>query len=218
LTPEDIALVTRALAAGFIHDPVLEFGVGYDGPTCRRELTAAGFRHAGTDLHPGVGVDIVADFEDPSHLSRFGSIGPFGSAIILNVLEHTFDPIRVLDNALSLVKPGGTMLIIAPAVWPLHDFPFDCCRLLPNFYEEYARRRRLHIQPDFFEYVGREKVTDARNIDGSYRFPRPGRSPAHGWYSRIVHRAFNTMGRGMAHPSHLSVGCLFEVAQRPETL
>jgi SAM-dependent methyltransferase len=160
-------------------------------------------------------VDVVADFENPNHLSRFDDIGSFGSVIILNVLEHTFDPIRVLDNALSLVRPGGTMLIIAPAIWPIHDFPFDACRLLPNFYEEYARRRGLFIQPDFFEYVGREKVTEARNPDGSYRFLRPARSGFHHWYSRIVHRILNTTGRGMMHPSHLAVGCLFQLGSEP---
>jgi hypothetical protein len=154
---------------------------------------------------------VVADLESADDLRRFDGVGPFGTVLLLNVLEHTFDPIRVLDHAVALVRPGGTVVNVTPTVWPLHDYPYDAWRLLPNFYEEYTRRRGLKLHPDYFEYVGAGKVTETRNPDGSYRLPRPGRSPRHWWYSRAVHRVFNTAGRGMAQPSHVAVGCVLQV-------
>ena len=53
------------------------------------------------------GVDYPADFEKPEDMGVFRPIGLLGSVLILNVLEHTFDPIRVLDNAATLLRPGG---------------------------------------------------------------------------------------------------------------
>jgi SAM-dependent methyltransferase len=209
VTEPDLQFVTRALAAGLVLDPVLELGAGYDGPTCKPVVVAAGLRHTGSDLKPGPNVDVAADLESADDLRRFDGVGPFGTVLLLNVLEHTFDPIRVLDNVVSLVRPGGTVVAVTPAVWPLHDYPYDAWRPLPNFYEEYARRRGLTLHPDFFEYVGFGKVAEARNPDGSYRFPRPGRSARQWWYSRAVHRVFNTAGRGMFQPSHVAVGCVF---------
>jgi 2-polyprenyl-3-methyl-5-hydroxy-6-metoxy-1,4-benzoquinol methylase len=67
----------------------------------------------------------VADFEDPAQMSMFKSVAPFGTILILNVLEHTFEPVRILDNALSLLGPHGALAVLTPAIWPLHDLPMD---------------------------------------------------------------------------------------------
>ena len=133
MTDPDLTFVKRALAAGLVLDPVLELGVGYDGPTCKPVISAAGLRHVGTDLKPGPNVDVVADFESTRDVERFVQIGQFGTILILNVLEHTFDPLRVLDRCADMVRGGGTLVMVHPASWPLHDFPYDVWRLLPNF-------------------------------------------------------------------------------------
>jgi SAM-dependent methyltransferase len=98
----------------------------------------------------------VFDLEVPieSILSTVSSVGELGSVLLANVLEHTFDPIRALDRACGIMRPGGTCIIITPAVWPLHEFPMDCWRLMPSFYMEYARRRNQNLLQDTFRYVG----------------------------------------------------------------
>src|SRR5436309_2863556 len=105
----DLEYVRRLIADKRITDPVLELGVGHGGATSREEITAAGLAYFGTDLAAGSGVDYVADFEKPEDMDVFRPIGPLGSVLILNVLEHTFDPIRVLDNAATLLRPGGVI-------------------------------------------------------------------------------------------------------------
>ena len=208
MVDEDLAYVQRLLAAGVVKGRVLELGTGYAGATCRRVVGAAGLEYLGTDLAAGPGVDVPADFESPADMDRFTPHRPFGTVLILNVLEHTFDPIRVLDNARTLVQPGGHLVVLTPTVWPLHNYPMDAWRLMPNFYEEYSRRRGLHLADEHFEYVGRGPVRDHRNPDGTYRLPRP---PRWHWSGRAVHRLFNTFGRGMEAPTHVATAAALRV-------
>lgn len=207
----DLAFLRRLLTSRVVEGPVLELGTGYGGQTARAEIESAGFNYHGTDLEPGPGVDFAANFERGEDMAVFAAVAPFGSVLILNVLEHTFEPLRVLDHAASLVRPGGTLVTVTPSVWPLHNHPMDAYRLLPNFFEEYAKRRGHALLPDCFEYVGYGPVGEFRNADGSYRYPPPGRPGLRFQRSRVVHRVFNTFGRGMFHPSHVAIGAVFRI-------
>lgn len=207
MTGEDLDFVARAIKAGLIRSPCLELGVGYENYafTSKSLVEAAGIKYVGTDMVPGPAVDHVVDFEADWDriVELLPGAGTFRSALILNVLEHTFDPIRVLDNVMRSLGAGGTCLLVTPAIWPLHDFPYDCCRLMPNFFEQYCLRRGHSLRPEFFEYVGKELI---RASGEPYVFPAPGWTSRHQTYSRLVHRLFNTTGRGMRFPSFVAVG------------
>ena len=161
------------LAEEVLEGTVLELGVGYGGNTCRDIIEAAGLRYFGTDLEKTPAVDFVADFERPEDMKAFSPEAPFGSVLVLNVLEHTFDPIRILDNVISILKPGGKCAVLTPSIWPLHNYPMDTWRVLPNFYEEYARRRGLALDKRFFDYAGHGAVDSFRSTDGNYSYPPP---------------------------------------------
>jgi SAM-dependent methyltransferase len=207
----DLAYVRRLLADDVLRGPVLELGTGYGGQTARSEVEAAKLQYFGTDVHPGEGVDFAADFERSEDMAVFAGVAPFGSVLILNVLEHTFDPLRILDNAATLVRPGGTLVTITPSVWPLHNYPLDAYRLLPNFFEEYAKRRRRTLLTQYFEYVGYGPVAKYRNDDGSYIYPPPAPPGMRYQMNRVIHRVFNTFGRGMFQPSHIAIGAVFQI-------
>ena len=100
-------------------------------------------------------------------------------------------------------------MVLTPAVWPLHSYPVDAYRLLPNFYETYAQRRSIEMDPDTFQYVGIGKVHDHRWPSGEYRFPDPYSGKADHLISRIVHRLFNTPGRGLMFKNHIAVACVY---------
>lgn len=208
MTHEDLVYIRRVLAAGLVAGPVLELGAGYGGVTAKELVEAAGHRYVGTNMDAGPGVDVAADFENPDHMPRLREYGPFGSVLVLNVLEHTFEPVKVLDHAAGLLRPGGTLVTITPALWPIHDWPIDVYRLLPSFYDEYARRRGLELVPDLFEYVLHGPVRGHRATDGGYAFP----PPATGWrraVGRLVHRVANTYARGVYAPPHAAIGAVF---------
>ena len=212
MTGDDYRYLQDLVDAGHVHSPCLEMGAGLAGVNFRDLLRLNGIQYYGADKVSGPAVDFVFNLDEAeeSIVSTLSSVGKFGSVILANVLEHTFDPIRALDTACGILRPGGTCIIITPAVWPLHDFPIDCWRPMPSFYTEYATRRNLDILLDTFRYVGYGQVSGSVDRGGEWVFPRPGKSAVHYWYSRILHRLFNTHGRGMRFPAHLAVGVVLE--------
>jgi SAM-dependent methyltransferase len=200
--------VAGLLGAKVFAGPVLELGTGYGGATCRTVVEAAGLRYVGTDVEQGPGVDIAANFERAEDMAALANAGPFGAVLILNVLEHTFEPIRVLDNARTLLKPGGALVVLTPAVWPLHSYPIDTWRILPDFYQEYAKRKAMRLVREQFDFVGFGPVDTFRDAGGAPSFPPPASAPWKMLFGRTVHKIFNTFGRAMFQPSHVAVGAV----------
>ena len=205
MVEEDSKYVRKCLDAGLIQSPCLELGVGYDGPNNRALLQASGIQYFGTDAVAGTSVDYVCDFE-ADDVNRTFNGNQFASVLVLNVLEHTFEPIKVLDNIFRILKPNGTCVAVTPTIWPLHDFPRDCWRINPNFYEEYSQRRNLELLTDFFEYVGFHRIDARRDKAGTYLLPQAARSRYTFLKSKVVHKLFNTCGRAMFFPSHVATG------------
>ncbi|NOT58261.1 MAG: hypothetical protein HOP18_26965 [Deltaproteobacteria bacterium] len=212
MTQRDSEFIDLLLQRRLIVSPCLELGVGYEGETNRGRVERAGIAYFGTDMQAGPQVDFVVDFESPLDTlhALVGAVAPFGSILVLNVLEHTFDPIRVLNNAIALLRPEGTCVIITPTVWPLHGHPRDYWRINPDFYVEYCRRHALILREETFLYLGRHAVAENGRQPGHYELPAP--SPSHGWnvYSRLIHKMFNTSGRGMLFPSHVATGVVIQ--------
>jgi 2-polyprenyl-3-methyl-5-hydroxy-6-metoxy-1,4-benzoquinol methylase len=197
---QDLDYVIALHRAGLIGQRCLEIGTQY-GQTCKETLEGFGLEYYGADTRPSEHVDFVLDLEDANTFSVLDD-QKFDTLLILNVLEHTFDPIRCLDNALTLLRPGGLCVTIVPAVWPLHSYPFDCWRINPDFYREYAKRRGLTLIKEHFKYIQRGVVPE-----GEHSLPHPNK-----WlYSRIIHKLFNTSGRGMAFSSYIAIGAAFLV-------
>ena len=210
MTENDLLYIKRLVERKIIAGPVLELGAGYGGDTCRRLIVAEGLQYYATDISLSQGIDYVADFESDDILTYFSGKVKFKSILVLNVLEHTFNPVRVLDNARKLLDKYGSLVVITPCIWPLHNYPIDCYRLLPNFYERYAEGREMTIDPTCFEFLGHGLIASNKGTNGDYQFPLPG----HGffyWYSRGVHRILNTFGRGMTFPSHVAIGAVISM-------
>lgn len=208
MTENDLEYVKRLIDYKIIAGPVLELGTGYGGRTCKDVIVEAGIDYFSSDIAPSVGIDFVADFESQDIKRFFPPSLKFNCILVLNVLEHAFDPIRVLDNTTALLNDMGSLVIITPVIWTLHYYPVDCCRLLPNWYEKYAETRGMVIVGEWFEYLGYGRVDRSLDREGNYQFPLPTRSVFKYWKSRIVQRLFNTYGRGMAFPNHLAIGVL----------
>jgi hypothetical protein len=190
----------RLLDRGIIRGPCLELGAGIPEHSAKAVLAKRGIDYVGTDLAGEV--DVIADFTERASVSHAFVGRRFATALLFNVLEHTFDPIRVLDNVFELIADSGICVVLTPTVWPIHSYPMDCWRILPDFYVEYAMRRRHELLWDTFEFVGHRPIV--RRGDRCFELPKPGRSPLHGYYSRAVHKLLNTAGRGMLMPSHVA--------------
>lgn len=214
MTEQDLSYLRFLLARGHvISGPVLELGAGYGGTTSASIIRDAGLHYEATDLTPSPGVTYVANFENGDGVETIRSAQRYGTVLVLNVLEHTFDPISVADNAVSLLREGGTLVAITPVVWPIHHYPIDCHRLLPDWYRRYASTRGLELDADLFHYVQYGPVGSFLEGDGHERLPLPAEGRKfHRMWSRGIQKIFNTYGRGMTNESHIAIGCVLRKA------
>jgi len=167
----------------------------------------------GADLDSAAGVDTVIDF-GVSH-SQFREryrIGRFATVCVFNVLEHTFDPLTVLRNAMSCVDLGGTLLVLTPSIWPIHNYPGDYTRLLPDWYREFAKRAGLELIERHFCWLSQFGIEPIAR-DGSfptYLSRKQQASTTRYWTSRVAHKIGNTYGR--SHwACHCAIGAAFTV-------
>ena len=49
----------------------------------------------------------------------------FDSVLLLDVLEHLREAPKALSEAARVLKPGGTLILQVPFLYPLHDEPYD---------------------------------------------------------------------------------------------
>jgi SAM-dependent methyltransferase len=210
----------RCTALGFVKAPFLEIGsakVQGDSPNLCDIAADSGVQSVtGVDLEGGKGVDLVADFAVPP--GEFASAwcgGTFATVAVFNVLEHTFDPLTVLQNALSCVAPNGTLLALTPTVWPIHNYPRDYNRLLPDWYCEFAKRHDLMLHDNAFCWISQFGIWPVRAGREANDYVLPtfqtvgGRVPPWKvWKSRVVHRIFNTFGRSHGF-THVALAAVF---------
>jgi SAM-dependent methyltransferase len=56
----------------------------------------------------------------------------FDTVLNVQVLEHTPEPQMLVDEMARLLRPGGTLILIAPFSFRLHEEPFDYFRYSPH--------------------------------------------------------------------------------------
>lgn len=115
--------VTSSLAN--LPENAVVLNVGAGGRTARviREaISGRSIRVVSLDIDPARDPDIVADvitFESPNH---------FDAIIMIEVLEHVRHPFSAIENVHRLLKPGGTLYMSTPFLFPVHDRPMDFFR------------------------------------------------------------------------------------------
>jgi hypothetical protein len=213
--PTDFRYLEHLIHTGGIRGPVLDLGsrnvqnieLGNSRALCKRH----GIAWEGADGEPGRDVDFVLDVLDPSAVAALGRT--WRTVIATNLFEHVYDPIRGLENALTLVEAQGSCVIITPTVWEIHDFPRDYWRALPDFYLEFAARHDCTISEPRWIVEDRLLPWDALMAADQKHMP----SVSYGhlvfgrWRtlrSRVVHRALRTTGRRTHFPYSAIGVCL----------
>jgi SAM-dependent methyltransferase len=83
--------------------------------------------HLVLDITPADSVDLVGDarkmpFADSS----------IDVVLITQVLEHVPEPLLVVAEIQRVLKPGGTLLLSVPSIFPTHGSPGDYWRYMPQ--------------------------------------------------------------------------------------
>jgi len=216
VTDLDVQWFKRCHAAGLVNDRLLEVGAAKVQGIPNLCEIAKGFgiqNVVGADIAPHDGVDVVFDFGMASRsFEEMWPAGTFSTVCIFNVLEHTFDPLTVLTNALSCVSKGGRLLVVTPSVWPIHSYPYDFNRLLPDWYLEFSRRNNLTLVDREFCWLSQFGIEtiDLKTESSlpSYLSRGKVRRRSRYWISRISHKLLNTYGR--SHwATHSAIGAAF---------
>ena len=218
----DFRYLRHLFERGVVTGPVLEIGSrawqGEEEGNARAECRSAGVAWTGTDVVDGPGVDFVLDILD---VQAVGQVRRQWQAVLLfNLLEHVYNPIQALENAMQLVEPSGVAVVVGPAVWQLHDYPKDYWRPMPDFFVDFAERHGHSVLDDLLMWlVGGKFVPVAKfSVGGQKQLPsisRPGvfevwgRSKA--YWSRGCHLLLRTFGRQTQFP-HSGLGVVIRKA------
>lgn len=99
--------------------------MGPDHPDTWADCLLPECRVVRVDIHPGPGVDLVADAHA---LSQHFSPGSVDAVISAYVMEHLEAPWIVAAEINRILRPGGLTMHHAPHAWPLHAAPNDFWR------------------------------------------------------------------------------------------
>ncbi|MEC4813516.1 MAG: class I SAM-dependent methyltransferase [Scytonema sp. PMC 1069.18] len=107
-----------------------------------------------------VGVDVVQNLQGTVEIVADISAIPlpdetFDVIICTEVLEHSFEPHKALQELSRLLKPSGAILITTPFCYPLHEIPYDFSRITP-FYIQYWLPKLGFKQPEIISMGGNE--------------------------------------------------------------
>jgi hypothetical protein len=83
--------------------------------------------HYVLDVAPAYSVDVVGDARSMPFCDASMDV-----VLITQVLEHVPDPIAVIGEIRRVLKPGGTLLLSVPSIFPQHGSPGDYWRYMPQ--------------------------------------------------------------------------------------
>lgn len=103
---------------------VLNVGAGGEIETLLRNYASAqSFEVQSLDIDPDRDPEIVGDLST----FEFDDIA-FDVIVLSEVLEHIRTPDAAVSNALMGLKPGGSLVLTTPFLFPIHDRPHDYYR------------------------------------------------------------------------------------------
>ena len=65
----------------------------------------------------------------------------FDLVLSIQVLEHVFDPVAMVDELLRVLKPGGVLIVLVPQTGNLHLLPHHFYNFTPYWIQELFRLR-----------------------------------------------------------------------------
>jgi hypothetical protein len=112
---------------------VLEAG-SYDiNGSPRKHFQEGSTSYLGVDACAGPGVDMTAEFHELGRLLK----PEFDTILCCEALEHDKDPIKSVEILRSLLVPGGHLILTSPANgFPMHRYPRDYWRIMPDAYQD----------------------------------------------------------------------------------
>lgn len=107
---------------------VLDVGAYDVNGTFRPLIYQRNWRYTGLDQTAGPNVDVVA--EDPFHFPF--AANSFDVVISGSTMEHVTAIWKWFPELVRVLRPGGFLAIHTHWQFPLHRYPVDCWRIMPD--------------------------------------------------------------------------------------
>lgn len=127
-------LTHSALEVVPCHGVLLDIG-GEQASAYQQILARTATRIVTLNIDASTQPDILADIEHPLPCDNES----FDTVCAINVLEHVFSHQQLLQEMARVVRPGGSVLIVVPFLFPIHPSPQDYFR-----YTHSALERLVH--------------------------------------------------------------------------
>lgn len=89
-------------------------------------------RYIGSDIEPGVGVDLILDIVQLPPLNE-----QYGTILCLDTIEHISNPLMAIANMVSILKENGILIISSHMWFPVHTEQYeDYWRFTPSCVEK----------------------------------------------------------------------------------
>jgi SAM-dependent methyltransferase len=174
---------TCARIRRFVQPPARVLEIGLGSGSLLAELRRVGFDVQGCDLSPEVGKYVSGVLGIPvfvGPIAEFSATASFDVVVMNHVVEHTSDPIRLLNDARRLAKPGALFHVKAPNVasWNAH---------LPGW---------TSYEPYHLVYFSKESLAEAVKRAGLTCLEVSTYEPFSGWFLAALRTA---VGRRLQH-------------------
>ncbi len=109
----------KALSTIELHGQVLD--LGGDKRSAYRNLIRGTFEVTTLNLDVKAQPDILHDLELPLPIAD----ATYDAVLMVNVLEHVYLDQQLLAEAARVLRPGGTVVVVVPFLFPVHPSPSD---------------------------------------------------------------------------------------------
>lgn len=113
----------KALSTLTFNGEAVDLGGSKDAPYLA--CIKGDFKVLTVNIDPKTKPDLFHDLEKPVPLES----SRFNHAILMNVVEHIFRYRELLRETFRLLKPGGSVVVVIPFLFPVHPSPRDFRRL-----------------------------------------------------------------------------------------
>ena len=133
-------------------------------------------RYTGVDLAVGDAAWDYGGLDARADLARLPfRDASFAAALNIVVLEHTREPAGVVQELGRVLERGGTLLLVAPQEWGVHQAPHDYFRFTRHGLEwllAEAGFESLQVEPvgGFFTLLGRRLLDAVLYFQGGWRW------------------------------------------------
>ena len=138
----------------WVKHPSLNIGAGI------WEFNFGGERTKTLDMTRHENTDYVENILDEKREADY-----YESVLLLNVLEHTPFPLKMLKEIYQILKIGGRLIISVPFICPKHDMPHDYWRFTNDGLKSICERAGFKTNfVEFYFECGNESLSYYRGI------------------------------------------------------